>query len=317
MGRDGSKGNAGRKLLGVVLGVVLGLGLAPGLASAGIVTFDGMGPVGEVASARMGSEAGFDILINPVFFVGLESGTDLEMEPRVPSCSGSMEITQTGGGLFEFTGLDIQNEYGVGSFVTLQGLLGSALVATDTFYTARASYVTVFALNPSGVAIDTLVMTGQRDFDGGIAGNDLQVDPIPEPATLVLLGNGLLGLGARRRRRPRSSPRRSPCPAEVEPPPGSVVRARTIPRFSYRRPRRLPRPLGPVPSQRPDPAPWPRPLPSRGPTPWLPVPSPGPWPWRPRAALRPWPCPVQLSHTPSASASTKRGPDPRPLRVRT
>jgi hypothetical protein len=173
-------------------------------ARADTITFDGVGPgEREVSSVETATEGVFDLQMNPLWWVGIEDDTDLEMEPRCCDSGGSLEITRTDGGTFLFDSLLFQTEYGESSFLTVWGYLGSTLVGTDTFTSTISSYASVVAVSLAGVSVDRLVITGERDGAGGVAFDDVELTPtsVPEPATLLLLGAGLVGARAARRRK--------------------------------------------------------------------------------------------------------------------
>ena len=188
-------------------GLIVTLLMIGGSAQAATLTFDSIPESSLAGHTALFTEAGFDIdLISTFADDGLPNGT--ELEPLCCFSSGSATFTRTGGGTFVFTSVDIEQEYfgaTPASFLRLEGFLGAVSQGVDIFTTTGfLVYSTRTASVLSGVTIDRLVVTGQRDFDAGIAYDNLVLDEsvtaVPEPASIMLVGGGLL-IAARRLRR--------------------------------------------------------------------------------------------------------------------
>ena len=185
-----------------LLAAVCVAGLATGADAATILTFDGIPPSG--ATVGLFTEAGFDLNVAGLF-AGSEGG-GTELEPLCCASGGSLTVTKSGGGTFTFDAVDLQKEYfddAASTFLRLEGFLLGVSQGVDILSTSSSSYATFLASVLDNVAIDTLVVTGQRDVVAGIAFDNLALDAVvaaPEPASLFLVGSGIAALVIRRRR---------------------------------------------------------------------------------------------------------------------
>lgn len=104
---------------------------------------------------------------------------------------------------FYFKSLDILDVFNTGSQpnVVVKGFLGVGLVGTDSF-APPAIYQTFGAVNLAGKLIDRLVIDlGLQNQGGPTAIDNIDLQPVPEPSTIILLGSGLAGIMAWRYRK--------------------------------------------------------------------------------------------------------------------
>ncbi len=176
----------------------IAVALLASTSSAATITFDGL-PAGNIGGPSVFTEGEFDMLI--VDGYGGPDGSGKEYE-RLWGSAGTLEVVLSGGGAFMFSSIDWQAEGGSGTpSITLEGFLGAALLATDTFSTSSSAYTTFGASNLAGLHIDKLVIKADRTSGTMGAANDLVLTP--EPSSAALLALGIVGIGAVRRRRKR------------------------------------------------------------------------------------------------------------------
>lgn len=149
-------------------------------------------------------------------YVNAHGNPGQDLEGTIAEGGGVLAIQRQGGGTFTFDSVDYAafDQSGTGTQDLIVGGLLEDFIVFDEFTLSNTSvlspaygnWTTEYAGNLAGLQLDTLIIilgagTDPDQFTSAIDNVVLTPGPdLPEPATLALMGAGLLGFGARRRK---------------------------------------------------------------------------------------------------------------------
>lgn len=171
------------------------------------IDFDGFA---STSSFSGGTEDGFNLVVVSGqasvdgALLGPFSGSNSFHNSTVGGDTVNLFFFPTSGGLFELSSLMAGNAGSPGGFnetLIVRGFRGF-LVGEDRFSAPSGRYASFTPTALAGARLDSLsIVMDPRSRPIHVDDIVLNTSPVPEPGTLMLVGLGMIGMGAMRRRR--------------------------------------------------------------------------------------------------------------------